>query len=109
MEGVIVQDEEATLVSEFERAVDIFEEIQPNLIHAQEEIVNEESITNLDKVTNNEFEQWVTNNENVVNSLEKVKEVNENIFRKIDIVDDSVGDEYRYFTNEVIGRVNPLG
>jgi hypothetical protein len=94
MEGVDVEDEEKELVSEFERAVEIFEEIQPNLIHAQEEIVSGEVITILDKATNDEFDQWVTNNDTVIDSLEKLKEMNEDIFRQINIVDDSIEADY---------------
>ena len=93
MDGVDVETEEAELVSEFERAVEIFEEIQPNLIHVQEEIANGEYISIIDKAINDELDQWVTENDDVIDSLARLKKRNDEIFGKVNIVDDSIGDE----------------
>lgn len=106
MEGVDIATTEAELVSEFEQAVEIFEEIQPDLSHVQEHIANGEYISIIDNVTNDEFDQWVTNNGHVIDSLEKLKGKNKDVFDNINHVDESI--EYDDFPDELDDYISKL-
>lgn len=93
MEGVDVEDEESALLSEFKEAVEIFEEIQPNLAHVEENVSNGEYVSFLDQVNNEEFDQWIANDDHVIDTLGELKETNERVYDKIVNVDESIDDE----------------
>ncbi|WP_436932463.1 hypothetical protein [Halosimplex halobium] len=106
-EGVAVNQEKSDVMDEFVEIVNRYDNIGSELQQAQENIGDENGISLLDQMDNDQFDRWQKNHEHTIEEVESLNEDIIELLNKID-VDESRLDESGPFSEvtEFIQRVS---